>query len=104
MLAEGMYRNGIVNKQKYFVPCNEKDVGATHRNTHRRDTWDFTVGYILTWLGIIVYYGATIGASGSVLRYQQSMPYGVYAPMVQHFMNRDTFEFARHYIHFTDNT
>ena len=32
------------------------------------------------------------------------MPYGVYAPMVQNCMNRDTFKFARRYIHFADNT
>ena len=31
------------------------------------------------------------------------MPYGVYAPMIQNCMNRDTFIFVRRYIHFTDN-
>ena len=31
------------------------------------------------------------------------MPYGVYAPMIQNCMNRDSFKFVRRYIHFTDN-
>ena len=50
-----------------------------------------------------LYHGVMLGASGSVLRYWQSMPYGLYAPMVQNCMNRDTFIFVRRYFHFLDN-
>ena len=100
---QGQDRDGNNKKRKYFVPCNKSDIGATHRTTEVRDKCDFTVGYILAWFGIVLYHGVMLGASGSVLRYWQYMPYGVYVPMVQNCMNRDIFIFVRRYIHFADN-
>ena len=67
--AEGKDRDGNVKQQKYFLPCNKKDVGATHRTKKHRDTWDFTVRYIMAWFGILLYHGSTLGANDFVLRY-----------------------------------
>ena len=91
-------RDGGEAKKQIFKECRRSDDGARHRAA--KDSWNFTTGYIIAWIGILIYHGST-GNVKSVTNYWKSMPYGIYAPWIQNTMPENAFEHCRRLIHFS---
>ena len=89
-------RDGNVAKKKRLVPCTYNDPNKRHRSN--RDSVNFTTGYIVCWIGILIYYGS-LGTSKSPKNLWIHMPYEIYAPWVQNAMKRDAFTECRRLIH-----
>ena len=82
--------------EKVEIPTNPLVPGCRHRAA--KDTWDFITGYIICWIGILVYHGS-VGSGKYVTNYWRSMPYGIYAPWIQNTMPVNVFERCRRFIH-----
>lgn len=68
-----------------------------------RWTWDITVGFLLAWIGILIYLGA-IGSPRTPTLHWRQKPYGFSTALVMNVMTRDAFRFIRRFIHFADNS
>ena len=79
-----------------FKPCQSGDPGSRHRAKSAR--FMFTPGYIICWIGILIYYGS-VGTKKSPQNFWVGMPYGIYAPWVQNVMTQDAFKHCRRFIH-----
>ena len=91
-------------RSQTFKHCSENDPNKRHRCEITRGTsWaDVTVGYLLAWFAILVYF--TGNGLKSPSPFWQDLPYGVPNPIVKNAMTRDRFEQLRRFIHFVDNS
>ena len=89
-------RDGKVTIKKTFKPCRMFDPGSRHRAKSTR--FEFTPGFIISWIGILIYYGS-VGTKKSPLNFWIKMPHGIYAPWVQNSMTQDAFKHCRRFIH-----
>ena len=93
--VEVVDRDGGKAKKKKMKPCQSNDPNKRHR---AREGYHFTSGYIICWIGILIYY-RSLGTDKSPQSFWIEMPYGIYAPWVQNAMTRDAFKECRRLIH-----
>ena len=79
-------RDGNNSKRTRLRPCKNNDPNKRHRAG--KVTVNFTAGYVICWIGILIYYGS-LGSTKSPQNFWKKMPYGIYAPWVQNTMTRD---------------
>ena len=72
---KSIQNHGNVAKKKRLVPCRYNDPKKRHRCN--RDSVNFTTGYIVCWIGILIYYGS-LGTTKSPKNLWMHMPYGIY--------------------------
>ena len=92
-------RDGNRGKKKRWKSCKCGDEGSRHRAKSKN--FEFTPGYVICWIGILIYYGS-IGTKKSPLNFWVRMPYGLYAPWIQNVMTQDSFKNCRRFIHLSD--
>ena len=91
---------GHRKKRKIFENCQPNDEGARHRAegpAHKK--WNITPGYIIAWLGILIYHSAR-KTDRSISLYWRARPYGWRDSCIVNTMTRDGFHFLRRFIHF----
>ena len=89
-------RDGNIGKKQRWKPCKRGDEGSRHRA--KSDKFKFTPGFVICWVGILIYYGS-VGTKKSPLNFWVGMPYGIYAPWIQNVMTQDAFKFCRRFLH-----
>ena len=92
---EGVDCDGNKSRKKKLKPCESTDPNKRRRAHYE---YHFTTGYIISWIGILIYYGS-LGTTKSPQNFWIAMPYGIYAPWVQNTMTRDAFKECRRLIH-----
>ena len=95
-------QDGNEKKTKIFVNCDELDEGATHRGESMSTKYEITLGFVISWIGLVIINGA-LGRVHSIRNYYRDLPYGINYPPFRNSMSRTAFEFMRKSIHFADN-
>ena len=97
--------DGKVKKKKILVPCDDSSPDKRKRvDKNKKDAWEFTPAYILSWLGICVYFGGLGSKQSPDVMWMDISNGGIYVPFVRNTMPKNAFRFVRQYIHFAHNT
>lgn len=89
-------------RTKRYKSCGSDDDNKTHRSSSGK-SWEITVGYLLSWIGILLLHGAH-KTDRSINLHWSHAPYGWRTQYVVNTMTRDAFQFLRRFLHFEDNT
>jgi len=90
-------RDGNPMKKKKLIHSRWNEVGLRHRSS-KRDLIPVTTGFTIAWFRILIYQGAT--HADQKTHYWTKGRHGVYYPIVQNAMTRNTFEFLQRFTHF----
>jgi len=104
----GKDRDNIKKKVRYFEPVPtdaSRESHHRHRGDKEKEKFKITTGFILCWIGHLIFQGGMFGAhKPASTRLYRAAPHGINVPILRNVMKRDAFTFMRRFIHFCDNS